>query len=186
VCQSGRVLLFIKQSVATIDQNGNSLHISQFRGPRTRGDTREATGADYPGTAGLIPFGLVAGATAIGAGLSILQAVALSVVVFAGASQLAMVPAAVLSALVVPAVPAPEGTFAIAGNTRIPAAVIAALVAWYTASILATIVVGLLAVVALGFVCVVRPPVRRSGQARNYICLTDCGAFKRCGDETGV
>ncbi|MXR51374.1 branched-chain amino acid ABC transporter permease [Halovenus sp. WSH3] len=40
---------------------------------------------------GVIPFGLVAGAAAVGAGLSLLQAIALSVVVFAGASQLAMI-----------------------------------------------------------------------------------------------
>lgn len=40
---------------------------------------------------GVVPFGLVAGAAAVGAGLSLLQAVALSVVVFAGASQLAII-----------------------------------------------------------------------------------------------
>jgi 4-azaleucine resistance transporter AzlC len=40
---------------------------------------------------GIVPFGLVAGAAAVGAGLSVLHAMALSVVVFAGASQLAMI-----------------------------------------------------------------------------------------------
>jgi len=47
--------------------------------------------ATTPVMLGVIPFGLVAGAAAVGAGLSLLQAVALSVVVFAGASQLAMI-----------------------------------------------------------------------------------------------
>ncbi|WP_336325313.1 AzlC family ABC transporter permease [Halovenus sp. HT40] len=47
--------------------------------------------ATSPVMLGIIPFGLVAGAAAVGAGLSLLQAVALSVVVFAGASQLAMI-----------------------------------------------------------------------------------------------
>ncbi|RLM56856.1 branched-chain amino acid ABC transporter permease [Halobellus sp. Atlit-31R] len=40
---------------------------------------------------GIVPFGLVAGAAAIDAGLTPLQAVGLSVVVFAGASQLAAI-----------------------------------------------------------------------------------------------
>ena len=44
-----------------------------------------------PVTVGIVPFGLVAGAAAVGAGLSVLQAAALSVVVFAGASQLAAI-----------------------------------------------------------------------------------------------
>jgi 4-azaleucine resistance transporter AzlC len=47
--------------------------------------------ATTPVMLGVIPFGLVAGAAAVGAGLSLVQAVALSVVVFAGASQLAMI-----------------------------------------------------------------------------------------------
>jgi branched-subunit amino acid transport protein len=67
-------------------------------------------------------------------------------------TSLEMVPAAVLSALVVPAVLAPEGTIAVLGNGRIPAAVLAAAVAWYTESILATIVAGLVALVVLGVV----------------------------------
>ncbi|MFT4946889.1 MAG: branched-subunit amino acid transport protein, partial [Natronomonas sp.] len=65
---------------------------------------------------------------------------------------LAMVPAAVLSALVVPAVVAPEGTLAVSGNGRIPAALLAAAVAWYTESILATIVAGLVALIVIGAV----------------------------------
>jgi 4-azaleucine resistance transporter AzlC len=44
-----------------------------------------------PVMVGVVPFGLVAGAAAVGAGLSVLQAAALSVVVFAGASQLAAI-----------------------------------------------------------------------------------------------
>ena len=60
-----------------------------------------------------------------------------------------MVPAAVLSALVVPAVVAPEGAIVLSGNTRIPAALLAAAVAWYTESILATIVAGLAALIVL-------------------------------------
>ena len=47
--------------------------------------------ATTPVMLGVIPFGLIAGAAAIGAGLSFLQAVAFSIVVFAGASQLAMI-----------------------------------------------------------------------------------------------
>jgi 4-azaleucine resistance transporter AzlC len=47
--------------------------------------------ATAPVMLGVVPFGLIAGAAAIGAGLSLLQAVALSVIVFAGASQLAMI-----------------------------------------------------------------------------------------------
>lgn len=40
---------------------------------------------------GIVPFGLVAGAAAVNAGLTLLDAVGLSVVVFAGASQLAAI-----------------------------------------------------------------------------------------------
>lgn len=60
-----------------------------------------------------------------------------------------MVPAAVLSALVVPAVVAPEGAIVLSGNMRILAALVAAAVAWYTESILATIVTGLAALIVL-------------------------------------
>lgn len=66
-------------------------------------------------------------------------------------TALGMVPAAVLSALVVPAILAPEEAVRLLGNDRLVAAAIAAAVAWYTESILATIVVGLVALVALGF-----------------------------------
>jgi branched-subunit amino acid transport protein len=65
-------------------------------------------------------------------------------------TALGMVPAAVLSALVVPAVLAPEETVVLLGNDRLVAAAVAAIVAWYTESILATIVVGLVALVGLG------------------------------------
>ncbi|WP_435196678.1 AzlC family ABC transporter permease [Natronomonas sp. EA1] len=40
---------------------------------------------------GVIPFGLVAGAAAVNAGLSVVEAVGMSVVIFAGASQLAAI-----------------------------------------------------------------------------------------------
>lgn len=62
---------------------------------------------------------------------------------------LEMVPAAVLSALVVPAVVAPGGAIVLSGNMQIPAALVAAAVAWYTESILATIVAGLVALMLL-------------------------------------
>ena len=44
-----------------------------------------------PVLVGIVPFGLIAGAAAVRVGLSGLQAVGLSVVVFAGASQLAAI-----------------------------------------------------------------------------------------------
>ncbi|MFQ3319961.1 MAG: branched-subunit amino acid transport protein [Natronomonas sp.] len=63
---------------------------------------------------------------------------------------LRFVPPAVLAALVVPAVVVLDGTPAVSfGNKRLLAAVIAAVVAWRTESILATIVVGLVAFVTL-------------------------------------
>jgi len=52
---------------------------------------RAGLAVPLPVTAGLIPFGLVAGVTAIGASLSIVHMVTLSVIVFTGASQLAMI-----------------------------------------------------------------------------------------------
>ena len=56
-----------------------------------RDDFRAGLAATAPVMVGVVPFGLVAGAAAVGAGLSVLQAAALSAVVFAGASQLAMI-----------------------------------------------------------------------------------------------
>lgn len=56
-----------------------------------RADFVEGVRVVAPVLVGLTPFGLVAGATAVEAGLSWLQAVGLSVVVFAGASQLAAI-----------------------------------------------------------------------------------------------
>jgi 4-azaleucine resistance transporter AzlC len=47
--------------------------------------------ATAPVLVGIVPFGLVAGAAAVGVGLSGLQAVGLSAIVFAGASQLAAI-----------------------------------------------------------------------------------------------
>lgn len=60
------------------------------------------------------------------------------------------VPAAVLAALVVPALVAADGSPTVIGNDRLLAGALAALVAWRTESVLATIVVGMVAVVALG------------------------------------
>jgi len=54
-------------------------------------DFRAGVRAALPSLLGLIPFGLVAGIAALDAGLSPLQAVGLSAVVFAGASQLAAI-----------------------------------------------------------------------------------------------
>lgn len=59
---------------------------------------------------------------------------------------LGFVPIAVLTAIIVPAViTGPEGNLFIAGNSRLPAAVIAVSVALLTRSVLATIATGLAA-----------------------------------------
>lgn len=62
---------------------------------------------------------------------------------------LRFVPAAVLAALVVPAVLAPSDAVTVLGNDRLFAAGAAALVAWHTESIFATIGTGLIALVVL-------------------------------------
>lgn len=62
---------------------------------------------------------------------------------------LRFVPAAVLAALVVPAVLAPRDTVTVAGNDRLLAAGVATVVAWRTESILWTIVVGLAVLVGV-------------------------------------
>lgn len=63
---------------------------------------------------------------------------------------LRFVPPAVLAALVVPAVVVIDGSTALSpGNDRLVAATVAAVVAWRTEDILATIAVGLVALVAL-------------------------------------
>jgi 4-azaleucine resistance transporter AzlC len=54
-------------------------------------DFRDGVRTALPSLLGLIPFGLVAGIAAVNAGLSPLQAVGLSAIVFAGASQLAAI-----------------------------------------------------------------------------------------------
>jgi branched-subunit amino acid transport protein len=57
---------------------------------------------------------------------------------------LGFVPIAVLTAIIVPAVIiAPEGGLALAGNARLPAALVAVTVALVTRSVLATIATGL-------------------------------------------
>lgn len=61
---------------------------------------------------------------------------------------LELVPAAVLSALVAPAILAPAGAVAVV-DPRVGAAVVAVAVAWYSESILFTIVGGLVALLTL-------------------------------------
>jgi branched-subunit amino acid transport protein len=57
---------------------------------------------------------------------------------------LGFVPIAVLTAIIVPAViVAPDGGLVLAGNSRLPAAVVAVTVALFTRSVLATIATGL-------------------------------------------
>ncbi|WP_439026002.1 AzlC family ABC transporter permease [Haloarchaeobius sp. DT45] len=56
-----------------------------------RGDLLAGARAVAPLLLGIIPFGLIAGVSAVNAGLDPLHAVGLSVVVFAGASQLAAI-----------------------------------------------------------------------------------------------
>lgn len=59
---------------------------------------------------------------------------------------LGFVPIAVLTAIIVPAViVAPDGGLALAGNSRLPAALVAITVALVTRSVLATITTGLVA-----------------------------------------
>lgn len=63
---------------------------------------------------------------------------------------LRFVPPAVLAALVVPAVVIVDGSTAVSvGNERLIAAGLAAVVAWRTENIFATIVVGMVALIAL-------------------------------------
>lgn len=57
---------------------------------------------------------------------------------------LGFVPVAVLTAIIVPAVIiAPEGGMALAGNARLPAALVAVTVALFTRTVMATIATGL-------------------------------------------
>ncbi|PSP82402.1 branched-chain amino acid ABC transporter permease [Halobacteriales archaeon QS_1_68_17] len=56
-----------------------------------RGDYLAGARAVAPVLVGIVPFGLIAGATAVAAGIPPFQAVAMSVIVFAGASQLAAI-----------------------------------------------------------------------------------------------
>lgn len=66
---------------------------------------------------------------------------------------LRFVPAAVLAALTVPGVVAPEGTLALSvGNARLYAGLLAAVVAWRTENMVATIAVGLVGVWLFGSV----------------------------------
>jgi predicted branched-subunit amino acid permease len=59
--------------------------------PRLPTDAREGVRASLPILLGIVPFGLVAGIAAVEAGLSPAAAVGMSVVIYAGASQLAIV-----------------------------------------------------------------------------------------------
>ena len=62
---------------------------------------------------------------------------------------LRFVPPAVLAALVLPSLAVSDGTVAIAGNARLAAGALASVVAWRTEDILATIVAGVGALLAL-------------------------------------
>lgn len=62
---------------------------------------------------------------------------------------LRMVPAATLAALALPALLRPDGPWAVLGPDAL-AGVIAGLVAWWTRSVLLTVVVGIIAVMGLG------------------------------------
>lgn len=64
-------------------------------------------------------------------------------------TALGFVPAAVLAALVAPALLAPGGSPAVVGNEQLLAGAVAVLVAWRTESILATATVGVLALALL-------------------------------------
>lgn len=64
---------------------------SQTAAPTPSGAFREGAVEVLPIVAGIIPFGLVAGAAAVDAGLGIEGGLALSVILFAGASQLATI-----------------------------------------------------------------------------------------------
>lgn len=57
----------------------------------SREDVLDGVRAFAPLSVGIVPFALIAGITAVDAGLSPLQAAGMSVVVFAGASQLAII-----------------------------------------------------------------------------------------------
>jgi 4-azaleucine resistance transporter AzlC len=59
-------------------------------GARPRRPIRDGIGAAAPMLLGVVPFGLVAGAAPVAAGFEVWHAVAMSAVVFAGASQLAI------------------------------------------------------------------------------------------------
>lgn len=62
---------------------------------------------------------------------------------------LELVPAAVLAALVAPALLAPDGGIAVVGNDRLLAGAAAVVVAWRTEDVLATIVVGMAVLLGL-------------------------------------
>lgn len=68
-----------------------------------------------------------------------------------GERALELVPAAVLSALVVPSLLAPEGAVAVVGNDRLVAGVAALVVAWTTENIFATLAVGFVVLLGLQY-----------------------------------
>ena len=104
--------------------------------------------------------GVAAGWVVIGAGALLTYSIRAVFLVFAGRvtsvpplvrEGLRMIPAAALAALVAPAVLRPEGELVLLG-ARPVAAILAAVVAWRTQNVVATIVVGMAAVIALGYV----------------------------------
>ncbi len=72
-----------------VDRPGDDAPDHAHAPPDRRGAVRAGLAAAAPMLIGIVPFGLVAGAAPVAAGLEPVHAVGLSVLVFAGASQLA-------------------------------------------------------------------------------------------------
>lgn len=103
--------------------------------------------------------GISAGWVVIGAGAVLTYSIRAVFLVFAGRltsvpplvrEGLRMIPAAALAALVAPAVLRPAGDVVLLGQRPL-AAILAAVVAWRTRNVAITIAVGMVAVIALGF-----------------------------------
>lgn len=103
--------------------------------------------------------GTSAGWVVIGAGALLTYSIRAVFLVFAGRltsvpplvrEGLRMIPAAALAALVTPAVLRPTGELVLLGPRPL-AAILAALAAWRTRNVAVTIVVGMAAVIALGY-----------------------------------
>lgn len=104
--------------------------------------------------------GISAGWVVIAAGTLLTYSIRAVFLVFAGrltsvpplvSEGLRMIPAAALAALVAPAVLRPEGELVLLGPRPL-AAILAAVVAWRARNVAITILVGMAAVIALGYV----------------------------------